>query len=378
MSTDNHERAEQLGKYVSKLLSDPQDEAVLSVDEIYDSDDLDELLDKYQDTGADVETVDEAYEQAMKDQYTEIREEQPPADDPLPAESVEVRFEDGNETYEGEVYIHGIHHGQPPFLPLSEEARDDIQGAVDEIAGPNSPVYLETMFNTVVVEGLADENDYVTEMDDDEVLTSNRIQQLQERIKNTNQDREEEIEDVMDSDLMDSENIEKLHNVLGAATTFYNEVDDGKRSDLAHSYVESLRDTENFADLQNLLYSLSLPPHLQEDHHRQQIEQVEEEAREKRQELMTNFFGDDDYDLGELVNDGFEAVVEPAVEKQMTDLKSRISWKRSTYMAQKGLEAITEGNDEVHLVVGAGHQKDIDFYLQENDPEDILDRSVLD
>ncbi|MDY6777666.1 MAG: hypothetical protein SVU32_03305, partial [Candidatus Nanohaloarchaea archaeon] len=336
-----------------------QDGYKLDRQEIEEAEDLDDLLWTYRNLGYDIEDVEEAYEQAKDDWYSQVRDHNIRQHEQLPGTTIRlVQDED-----EQRVHVHGIAHGGRKIHQLDDTVRHHIQEGVEDYMTEGSQVLLEENLDEVVFDEMPDDA-AVVEMDDHDVMQRHSLSffgdLLPEREDTERPDPREEEQ---------GEELQKLEAYMEKYVKVMDTLQPSRETDVARTTLEALDDPEMIADVQNVSEAAELPYHLEADFNQYRTEKSKEEAQEAREELFELY--QDDANLLDLASKGFEGYVLPELEQAWYEMDGLIKWERSEYMAEEALEALDDETEDVHLVVGAGHQHQITRYIEEMDGEEL-------
>jgi hypothetical protein len=306
-------------------------EPILEEEAIRSLDSIAEAQQQYQAHGLDVDW-DGAYQRLQKDWWAHQREPFEGEVDELPAEDRDLAITIDGEEHTAEVYVHGIVHGFEEYAPMEDEMKEFLREETDRILDRGGAfVYTEQNFPELFFPEYADQHDNFEEMSDIDWL-------------------EEQEGDTRMKGLKGFFAVAKPlnHYMIEAA---------GRLSQIPQEYQprfldqittlhESLESREGLMDAHNTRAAGRLPAALQNDYFTR---------------------GSKEFEL-----DDAGDVVSMAVEKEAFRFLHQIVKGRSDEMARYAVENTFDDDvDEIHMIVGLGHQQDILDYLDELEKEDV-------
>lgn len=302
--------------------TDAEDDPVLDQQDISSLDSIADAQERYAEEGLDL-SWDEAYGQLQQDWWHAYRDRAAGQTAGLPGEGRTVTIEDGEGTYSADITVHGVVHGFPEHLPMSDELEEYLLEETRGFLEDGDAVYVEQGFEEIFYDDWSDEYDGFQEMRDVEWLMeqSGMLEMGAFGVL---------FEGVM----------KPLSRYQGQAAKALADLPEEYRSpglDRMVTQIEALEDRDTLADAHIVQRAGQLPRPLREDGF-----------------LRESAPADEQTSYGGLVG---------TVEERGREFMHRLVVGRSHAMAREALDAVQDGEDHVRLVVGLGHQYDILEYL---------------
>jgi len=296
---------------------------ILTAEEYEKIGSLDELLETLQKKDAHVRSKKQAYKFAKQEWWDLNRKETYASNNGLPGESVKI----GDITY----HVHGVNHG---FLGVKDNVKDYLRTETKKFLDAGCPVYVEEGFKGVLFEDMA-----VEEMTDIRIAIKNYPDYIKYAAKRTA---------VLPLKMVST------GLVFLVSSIFPNSKKRGIQ--LSNVLYKTLSDTNSIANLQNATKSYFLPEPLEcdwnKDYNKESLLTIN-----KRSEIMAYLalkhesFAQEKYERAKLGGDVSEdkepdTIIEKIVYNKIKNAKNAI------------------GAKEIHVIVGAGHQPGILYYLK--------------
>lgn len=302
---------------------EPED-PVLERGDIERLDTIADAQDRYQQEGLDL-SWDEAYSQLKEDWWNTYQDaDSGGAGSGLPGESRTVTVHDEDGGYSADITVHGIVHGFPDHLPMSDELEELLMDETRSFLDQGDAVYVEQGFEEIFYNDWSDQYSGFHEMGDVEWMMG-----------------ESGAVEMGAFGALFEGIVKPLSRYQGKAAKALSDLPEEYRSpglDRMVTQIEALEDRETLVEAHTVQRAGQLPAPLRED----------------------GFLRSSAPDDAKTNRDG----VLGQVEGRGREFMHRLTVGRSHAMAEEALEAVEAGEaDHVRLVVGLGHQYDILEYL---------------
>lgn len=309
--------------------TDAEEDPVLDKEDITALDTIADAQERYGQEGLDL-SWDETYGQLQRDWWNIYRERDAGQGSGLPGEGRTVTIEEDDGTYTADITVHGVVHGFPDHLPMSDELEEYLLEETRGFLDNGDAVYVEQGFEEIFYDDWDEKYDGFHEMGDVEWLTE-----------------ESGMLEMGAFGVLFEGVMKPISKYQGKAAKALSDLPEEYRSpglDKMVTQIEALDDRDALAEAHNAQRAAQLPAPLREDG------SLRESAPADAQTSYDGLVG--------------------TVEGRGREFMHRLIVGRSHAMAEEALEAVKNGEDHVRLVVGLGHQYDILEYLDELDATD--------
>ncbi|MCJ7429429.1 MAG: hypothetical protein MUP66_03475, partial [Candidatus Nanohaloarchaeota archaeon QJJ-5] len=338
---------------LDEVIDEPQDPRITE-QQIRAAEDMDDLVQAYQEEGYDIDDPLEAGMKAKTDWWLHTRNRFEEDRD-----TVHITYKDGDTEYSLDVTLFGFAHGQRNYFVMDDEVKQYLQKEVHDLVEETDKVYTEQN----IAHLLDLEDGPIFEMQDHTVLEGTAFEALGD-------DEEEEETDETTETGEPNPYLKTLETAGDRLTDALAARYDTPMLDHLGSINEGLEDPDALEDVQASAYANDLPRELQIAYDAARYEGM----REGLTGWIEDQWNEDDALLGEVKNAALFALHWEGgrVLDNMEELFGKIGHGRSEYMAGFVLDDLLDPEtDETALVIGAGHQPHIIDYLQELDEDTI-------